>query len=152
MSTLPIENLGTIIQTLFISTGCDYISYFKSLGKVTILNIFFQYSKFISGGNMPGSLHQTGQDTKQHGFLSFIRLVGTCYFKRHLAAFIAIKGHETPVQLYNSLDTTLSPRDKHELWLQEIRSIVSERILNEGKTLWASMFVSRILELTVHCM
>ena len=35
------------------------------------------------------------------------------------------------MQLYNSLDTNLSPRNKLELWLQEIRSIVSERILNE---------------------
>lgn len=40
LSTLPGKNLGAIMQTLFISTGCDYISYFKTLGKATIINIF----------------------------------------------------------------------------------------------------------------
>ena len=68
LSTLPDENLGAIMQTLFISTGCDYISYFKLLGKATILNNF-QYSQFITGRDMTGSLHQTQQATKQYGFL-----------------------------------------------------------------------------------
>jgi len=78
---------------------------------------------------MTGSLHQT-QATKQYGFLSFIRLVGTCYFKRHHSAFESIKGHETPVQLYNSLDTMLPPKEKHELWLKRIR-IIGDTILSE---------------------
>ena len=41
LSIVPKENLGAIMQTLFISTGCDYILYFKTLGKATILNTFF---------------------------------------------------------------------------------------------------------------
>ena len=131
LSTLPTESLGAIMQILFISTGCDYISYIKTLGKATILNIFYQYSQFISGTNMPGLLYHTNSSTKANGFLSFVRLVGTCYFKKHLAAFIALKGHETPFHLYNSLDASLPNREKHELWLQEIRKVVSERILNE---------------------
>jgi len=65
LSTLPDENLGTIMN---ISTGCDYISYFKLLGKAIILNNF-QYSQFITGRDMTGSLHQTQQATKQYGFL-----------------------------------------------------------------------------------
>jgi len=69
LSTLPDENLGVVMQTLFICTGCDYISYFKLLGKATVLNNFFQCSNFLSGDNMPGSLHQSQQETKQYGFL-----------------------------------------------------------------------------------
>jgi len=41
LASLPRENLGVILQALFISTGCDFVSYFKSLGKATILNTFF---------------------------------------------------------------------------------------------------------------
>ena len=135
LSTLPTESLGAIMQTLFICTGCDYVSYFKTFGKATILNIFFQHSQFISGTDMPGSLHHTNTTSKETGFLSFMRLVGTCYFKRHLAAFIASKGHETPFHLYNSLDTSLSNTEKHTIWIQEIRKVVSERILNEEERL-----------------
>ena len=63
--------------------------------------------------------------------MSFIRLVGTFYFKKHLTAFITRKGHETPLHLYNSIDSSLLPEEKHEAWLQEIRKIVCDRILNE---------------------
>ena len=48
---------------------------------------------------MPGLLHHMSPITKDNGFLSFIRFVGTCYFKKHLSAFIVIKGHETPFHL-----------------------------------------------------
>ena len=58
LSNLPQDKLCLILQTLFICTGCDYISYFKSIGKVTILN-FFQHTSFICGINMPGFLHNT---------------------------------------------------------------------------------------------
>ena len=52
-------------------------------------------------------------------------------FKKHLAAFITRKGHETPIHLYNSIDSSLLPEEKHEAWLQEIRKIVCDRILSE---------------------
>lgn len=104
LASLPRENLGVILQTLFISTGCNFFSYFKSLGKVTILNTFFQHAEFICGVNMPGCLHHTLEHNKSGGFLSCIRLVGTCYFKKHLAAFVSVYGHETSTHLYNSVD------------------------------------------------
>ena len=131
ISNLPQDGLCLILQTLFICTGCDYISYFKSIGKATILNNFFQYASFISGYNMPGYLHNTLTSNKQYGFLSFVRLIGTCYFKKHLTAFIALKGHDTPTHLYNSLDPLLQTEEKHKLWLRLIREIVGDRIVNE---------------------
>ena len=41
------------------------------------------------------------------GFLSFIRLLGTFYFKKHVNGFDALKGHKTPMHLCNSLDPSL---------------------------------------------
>ena len=103
MYNLPIEHLELIMQSLYISSGCDYVSYFKTFGKVTVLNVFTQYSTFISGMGNSGSLHQTKPANQQDGFLSFIRLIGTCYFKKLLSAFLANYGHSTPVQLYDRL-------------------------------------------------
>ena len=131
LCSLHREGLCLILQSLFISTGCDFISYFKSFGKATILNVFFQYANFISGTNMEGSLEQTHMSNRETGFLAFIRLIGTCYFKRHLSAFISNKGHSTPVQLYNSIDPSLPAKERHQVWLQEIRKLVSNRITTE---------------------
>ena len=131
LSNLPQDQLCAIMQTLFICTGCDYTSYFKFIGKATILNNFFQHASFISGHNMPGCLSYTLPSNKQHGFLSFVRLVGTCYFKKHLSAFIALKGHNTPNHLYNSLDPSLQLEERHKQWLHQIREIVIDRIINE---------------------
>ena len=50
---------------LFINTGCDFISYFKSFGKATILNNFFQYATFICGTNMEDSLEQTQSSDRE---------------------------------------------------------------------------------------
>ena len=119
------------MQCLFIATGCDFVSYFKSFGKATILNTFLQYAGFISGSNIMGSLHQTDATNREQGFLSFIRLVGTCYFKKHIAAFIANYEYSTPIQLYNSIDKSLPTEERHQGWLQKIRLVVSNRILNE---------------------
>jgi len=145
LSTLPNDNLGTIMQTLFICTECDYVSYFKTLGKAKVLYIFFQHAQFINGTDMSGLFHHTNPSTKDNGISSFIRFAGTCYFKKHLAAFIAIKGHETPFYLYNSLDAYLLNRKKHEAWLKEIQKVASERILNEER-------VPSITSLWQHCL
>ena len=125
------ESLCLAVQSLFISTRCGYISYFKSFGKATILNNFFQYNNFICGINMEGSLEQTHQHDREMGFLAFIRMMGTCYFKKHLPAFISNKGHSTPLQLYNSIDPSLPTMQRHQVWLQEIRRLVSNRITTE---------------------
>ena len=131
LSNPPQDQLTVILQTLFICTGCDYISYFKFIGKATILNTSFQLASFISGRDIPGFLSNTSPSNKHYGFLSFVRLVETCYFKKHVTAFIALKGHNTPNHLYNSLDPSLPIEYRHKQWLHEIRETVSERIVNE---------------------
>ena len=82
------------MQTLFICTGCDFVSFFKSLGKATLLNNFYQYANFI------GSLHKTQPENRNDGFLAFIRLIGTSYFKKHLAAFSSLYKHDIPKYLF----------------------------------------------------
>ena len=39
---------------------------------------------------MTGHLDETLTENKHLGFLTFIRLVGTVYFKRHVAAFSSV--------------------------------------------------------------
>jgi len=95
------------------------------MGKATMLNNFYQYAEFI------GCLHKAVPHNNIEGFLAFIRLVGTCYFKKHLAVFASLYEHQTPIHLFNSLDHSLDPLQRHEKWLQAIRAVVNNRITNE---------------------
>ena len=79
---------------------------------------------------MTGCILNTSQTDKETGFLFFIRLVETLYFKRHLAAFVAQKDLKTPRHLFN-LIFSLQPREKYEEWLRNIREVKSNCILNE---------------------
>ena len=54
------------------------------------------------------------------GFLALTRLIGTTYFKKHLATVISKLGFDTPVQLYNSM----VGKNREELWYQKIRGII----------------------------
>ena len=51
LSGMESNSLPQIMQTLFVCTGCDYVSFFSGLGKATFLRNFFQYASFISGAN-----------------------------------------------------------------------------------------------------
>ena len=55
LAGLDTTELAQILQTLFVCTGCDYISFFSGLGKATFLRYFFQYATFITGINAQGS-------------------------------------------------------------------------------------------------
>ena len=65
------------------------------------------------------------------GFNCFIRMIGSAYFSKHLASFSALNDHETPLHLYNSIDQSLNPQKRHKEWIENITSIVSDRIKNE---------------------
>ena len=47
LQALPRDHLGSIVQSQYISTGCDYISYLKTFGKAKIINIFTQYASLF---------------------------------------------------------------------------------------------------------
>ena len=63
--------------------------------------------------------HKTQPENKDDGFLVFIHLIGTAYLK-YLAAFISLYKYDTLKHLYTSLDYSLKPNSKDEVWLQEI--------------------------------
>ena len=125
---LPSHKLGQILQTLFITLGCDYISYISGFGKASVLKCFFQHADFINSSHMPGCLSETQTYNLNSGFQAFLRLVGTLYFKKNLPAFVSEYGFATPNQLFNSLDTV---PHKHKIWIEKIRNVVADRIVCE---------------------
>jgi hypothetical protein len=127
------SDICSIFVALFVGTGSDFTSYIKEIGKATFLNAFFQHADFITGISMPGSLNQFREHNKNMGFLSFLRLIGTVYFKKHFASFFSLYQHKTPQQLYNSTDNTLPIEERHNKWIQQIRDVVGERIVSEDQ-------------------
>ena len=101
LSSIPSHPLSQIIQTLYIVTGCDYISFFSGTGKKTFMKHFFQHAEFITSGiAYPGSLSDCNLETNtfELGFLAFMRLIGTGYFKKYASAFT----EPTPQSHYNA--------------------------------------------------
>lgn len=85
----------------------------------------------LLGNKQEGSLSDNSSESEiKGGFLSFVRLIGTLYFKKHLSAFVALRCVQTPVQLFNSI-AGHTTEEKHELWYGNIRGIVSDRICSE---------------------
>ena len=117
LSLVPLEIRPLVLQTLFISSGCDYISFFVGLGKATIMKHFFQNAWFITGSqDIPGTLVSHGREDE--GFLSFVRLIGTVYFKKHLAEFTV----DTPRALY--IQDGVGPVQQHKRFIEVIRECV----------------------------
>ena len=119
--------LSQVIQTMFVCTGCDYTSFFCKVGKATFLRYFFQYAAFITGTESQGTLADTSLEgeTYKNGFLAFLRLIGTVYFKKHVTAF------ETPSPAnhflnFSSAHTTI--QQHHQDWLEDIRQNIADRI------------------------
>ena len=131
LALVPIGLRANVLQTLFICSGCDYISFFAGFGKATVMKHFFQNAWFITGTHeIPGTLAETAPDTKETGFLSFIRLIGTMYFKKHLVEFIV----NTPRALYMSLaESGVGPMQQHKKFIGAIREAVWNRIQFEDE-------------------
>ena len=123
LSGMAPNSLPQIIQTLFVCTGCDYISFFSGIGKATFLRYFFQYASFISGANSQGSLSDIEfQDDYKKGFLAFLRLVGTVYFKKHASGF------DTPSPPTHFLQFAhADPSVQHKQWINDIRQNIADR-------------------------
>ena len=119
------------MMSLFITAGCDFVSYFKTVGKAFIFNAFFQKQQLNIDSSLTGSLHQIHPHNRALGFNCFIRMIGLVYFSKHLASFNALNGHKTPLHLYNSIDITLNPQKRHKEWIESITRVVSDHIKNE---------------------
>ena len=77
--------------------------------------------------NSNGLLCHNSEDNKAAGFL---RIIGCLYFKKHYSAVVSLKSIETPQQLLHSFPPDPEV-DQHKAWYNAIRSIVSDRIMNE---------------------
>lgn len=96
---------------MYVATGCDHVSYFRNIGKAFFLNVLAQHATFITSGDPYGTLADFQTD---EGFLAFVRLVGSSYFKKHVSAFKAT----TPESLYKSTEA-MTPTSQHEKWLTQ---------------------------------
>lgn len=77
---------------------------------------------------MSGELSFTNSESIETNFLSFLRLIGTLYFKKHM---VSLHGVETPQQLFYAKGPCTSTIQQHHKWYDNIRSVVSDRITNE---------------------
>ena len=130
LSGIPSPFRCQALQTLYVSTGCDYVSFFVGMGKASFLSTFFQYATFIAGGDPSGSLGEVSLDKEGPSFLSFVRLVGCAYFKSHTSAF----EYTTPVTLFHSIKDYTSSWDQHAKWLAFIRKAVWLRADSDSKS------------------
>ena len=78
-----IQHLHKCLQTLFILSGCDYLSFFRGFTNRIVFDNFRKHCHFITGTEFPGSL----SENTPNGLLAFYRLIGTLYFLKHRTAF-----------------------------------------------------------------
>ena len=129
LSSIQPNLLPKIMQALLVATGCDYTSYFSGIGKATFLRYFFQHSEFITSGrmNVPGTLADTDIET---GFLSFLRLVGVVYMKKHASGFNGM----SPQAYFNRFFIPANtPLQNHDTWLENIRQCIWDRVQFENE-------------------
>ena len=126
LASVQKNKLGSIMQQLYVCTGCDYVSYIAGVGKAMFLNCFFQHAEFVTGMSADGDLSMTNDTNMRVGFLSLIRLFGTVYFKKHLATVVSRLGFDTPTQLFNSIpeQENTNSEGKHKEWYMLIRGAI----------------------------
>ena len=112
-------------------SGCDYIS-FNQIGKGTFLRYFFQYASFINGGDRdtPGTLADISIEDNETGYLSFLRLIGSVFFKKHASGFNTTSPQS---HFLTFLDPNLTTMEQHCAWLENVRQTIWDRISFESE-------------------
>ena len=92
------EIVGKIIQTVYICSGCDFVSYFVGHGKSSFYKALFQYCRFITCQTdiRYGCLSNTDHDTYRSGLLAFYRLIGCVYFQSNR---VTLNEYDSPEQI-----------------------------------------------------
>ena len=132
LAHIPESAIPQTIQTLFVATGCDFVSFFSGLGKPNFFKVFMEHTQFIladhpkafSTSFTSSILHQQTEETQ----LAFIRLVGCAYFKKHSNAFFGT----TPQSLFNG-SAANSPTEQHIKWLDHLREGIWDKITQESE-------------------
>ena len=99
---------------------------FCQIEKASFLWYFFQYAQFITGNEYQGTHADTSLEGESYknGFLAFLCLIGTVYFKRHG------NGFETPSPANHLLkfsDTYSTTEHQHKAWLADIWQTVADQ-------------------------
>ena len=130
LASIPSQLLPQIFQTIYVVTGCDYISFFSGIGKATFLRYLYQHAELVTSGkgNAPGTLADVGLNNCAFdtGFLAFLRLIGMIYFKKYASGFST----PTPESHFNTQG--LIPLEAHRLWLDDIRQCMWDRVQFEN--------------------
>ena len=122
--------LPKVFQALYVVTGCDYISFFSQVGKASFMRYFYQYASFISSAReYPGTLADTclSDGMYQQGYLAFLRLIGTVYFKKHCTGFDT----QSPISHFQTFKD--KGPDQHLSWLDNIRQNMWFRVKFENE-------------------
>ena len=130
LGTIQPSLLPSVIQMLYVCTGCDFISFFSGYGKASFMATLCEYCEFICSNSVysPGTL--SNLDPESNGYLSFFRLVGCTYFKKHKTVFLP--SLPTPMTLFNSLAMdNQSAHNHHKAWLDVLRERIWSRITYE---------------------
>ncbi len=131
LSHLVEHNIGAQMQTLFISSGCDYVSHFKHKTKNNFYSAFLDNCSFVScNPQIDGNLSQTFVSDWESGFLSFCRLIGCVFLQKCAKSFVRCVANMSKTRnptadeifryfVVNNSDKT--PIEIHRIWLDEIR-------------------------------
>ena len=125
LSRIEATDLHQVLQTAYVSSGCDFVSFFSGIGKASFLSALYTHAGFISSNtdDLPGSLANVSPSSE--GFLAFIRLIGVIYFVKNCRAF----QDYSPENLYHSLaEPNKETSDQHQDWYNTIRGKTWERI------------------------
>ncbi|CAC5365797.1 unnamed protein product [Mytilus coruscus] len=109
------------LQMVYISSGCDFVSFFHGYGKKTFFDIFRQNADFISS-----DLSICDEDNIQ-GLCAFFRHILCVYFSKHRTAF------QPASSVKEMYDKTIceSALDKHVTLIKDFRERMWERVWSE---------------------
>ena len=96
---------------------------FARLGKVKFMHLAYQHCAFINSDSesFPGSLVHT-TETKEKGFLAFLKLVGTAYFSKYRSFF----PFDSSRTFLNSVASCSDSKTQHKEWLEFITTTIWE--------------------------
>jgi hypothetical protein len=131
LKSIDSKNIPLNIQTLFICSGCDFVSFFRHYTKNRFYDAFFDNCDFITASDeFTGSLDQTDIDNWTQGLLAFYRLVGSVFLKKCAFMFVPTlksKINPTPIELYKHFckqNPNKSEKEIVSIWLDAIRRSV----------------------------
>jgi hypothetical protein len=119
------------IQSLFICSGSDCVSFFNHYTKKMFYEAFFDNCAFISASEaFTGSLDQNDVNNWDEGLLAFYRLIGCVFLKKSAFMFTPTLKSNTkpkPIEIYKYFCKENPGKSEKEIviiWLDAIRTAV----------------------------